>query len=235
MFFGYGIVGLDGFEVAWLDAGEAGGPLCLIREGEIGLVCSEMEQDTAGSRESMRLYTDVLCGMIKRTTIVPLRFGTLFDDEEQIIANLRQGAGTYKKLLARLAGQIEVELKVWWKKEGFEQTIMANKRLSRWKKALENNIGLGYDVVEFGKAVQAVADAEREKLAKLFLARLRPLATDHVLKEATDEFQAFDAVFLVSRSKEAEFDHAVGVLYDREPGKYIFKYTGPWAPHHFIT
>ncbi len=235
MYFGYGIVEMDGFEVGWLGADQEGLSLCLIHEGRIALLCSEMDQDNAGSRDSMRLYTDVLCRIIKQTTIIPLRFGTMFDDEQEIKDNLRQGEGTYKKLLGKFADHIEVELKVWWKKESFEQTILADKQLSRWKKALETTAGKGYDMVEFGKAIQAAADLAREKLAKVFLTRLRPLATDYVLKDPVDEFQAFDGVFLVHRSKEEEFDNAVGVLHEREPGKFIFKYTGPWAPHHFVT
>lgn len=234
MYFGYGIVEVSGFEVAWLSSGPEEEPLCLIIEGGLGLLGVETEEEAAGTRESMRRYTEALCQMIKKTTIIPLRFGTMFEEEEQIKAILRQEAKSYRKLLGKLTNKIEVELKVWWKKESFEQTILKNKRLSRWKKSLQAGMSQGYEVVEFGKAIQEVADQERKALAKSFLSMLRPLAADWQVKDPVDEYQAFDGVFLVERSKEEEFDNTVGVLYDRNPEKFIFKYTGPWAPHHFI-
>lgn len=234
MFFAYGIVRAQSFELAWLNLGEDSVPLCLIVEGELAMLCAEMEEDSAGTRESMRNYTEALCQIIKHTTIIPLRFGTLFDQEEQIKEILRQQAKDYLKLLSQLENKIEVELKVWWKQESFQQTIMKNKRLSRWKKALEAGVGKGYDVVEFGKAIQEAAEQQRKEVEKEFLALLRPLAVKWSIKEPLDEYQAFDAVFLVDRRKEEGFDATVGILYDRNPGKYVFKYTGPWAPHHFI-
>lgn len=235
MFFAYGIVKAQPFELAWLNLGEDSAPLCLIVEGELAMLCAEMQEDSAGTRESMRNYTEVLCQIIKHTTIIPLRFGTMFDQEEQIKKILRHQAKDYFKLLTQLDNKIEVELKVWWKQESFREVMMKDKRLSRWKKTLESGVGQGYDVVEFGRAVQEVAGLQRKAVEKEFIALLSPLAVKWVVKEPVDEYQAFDGVFLVDRRKEEEFDAAVGILYDRNPHKYVFKYTGPWAPHHFVT
>lgn len=233
LFFAYGIMRTETIEVAWLKLGENKEPLCCIIEGSLAMICGEMEEDSAATRESTRSYTEALCHIIKYATIIPIRFGTIFNEEGEIRKILRQQADYYTKLLNQFDNTIEVEVKVWWKEDKFSETMLKNKRLSRWKKALESGKGQGYDVVEFGKAVETVAIEERKKLEKSFLNVLRPLAADFVIKEATDSYQAFDGVFLVERRREVEFDAAVGIIYDKHQDM-VFKYTGPWAPHHFI-
>jgi hypothetical protein len=237
LYYGYGIIRANSLKVESLKLGPNQEPPCLIVEGELGMLCSEINDDSiaTATRESMSRYTEVLCQVIKHTTVVPLRFGTLFDQEEEIRKVLKKEKKRYLKFLTNLDNKIEVELKVWWKKESFQETMMKNKRLGRWKKALERGEGQGYDVVEFGKAIMEVADYERKQIEKSFLAMLRPLAAEWVVKDPMDEFQAFDGVYLVERQKEEDFDQAVGVLYEKYSATMIFKYTGPWAPHHFVN
>jgi hypothetical protein len=237
LYYGYGIIRANSLKVESLKLGPNQEPPCLIEEGELGMLCAEIEDDlmATATRESMSRYTEVLCQVIKHTTVVPLRFGTLFDQEEEIRKVLRKEKKSYLKFLTNLDNKIEVELKVWWKKESFQETMMKNKRLGRWKKALERGEGQGYDVVEFGKAIMEVADYERQEVEKSFLATLRPLADEWLVKDPMDEFQAFDGVFLVERQKEEDFDQAVGTLYEKYSATMLFKYTGPWAPHHFVN
>ncbi|HEY8911178.1 MAG TPA: GvpL/GvpF family gas vesicle protein [Desulfosporosinus sp.] len=237
MYYGYGIIRSKSIDVELLKLVPSQDPPCLIVEGELGMLCGEIKDDSmaTATRESMSRYTEVLCQVIKYTTVVPLRFGTLFDQEEEIRTVLKKKKKSYSKILSNLDNKIEVELKVWWKKESFQETMMKNKQLGRWKKALERGEGQGYDVVEFGKAIMEVADYERKELEKVFLAKLRPLAAEWVVKDPMDEFQAFDGVYLVDRQKEEDFDQAVGVLYAKYSETMIFKYTGPWAPHHFVN
>lgn len=237
MYYGYGIIRADSLSIEALNLGSDQKALCLICEGELGMLCAEMAEESiaTATRESMSRYTEVLCQVIKLTTVVPLRFGTLFDKKEDICAVLKREKKNYLKLLANLDNKIEVELRVWWKKESFQETMLKNKHLGRWKAALEKGEGQGYDVVEFGKAIMEAADYERKEVEKAFQAMLRPLAVKWVVKDPMDEFQAFDGVYLVERQKEGEFDQAVGVLYKKYSETMIFKYTGPWAPHHFVN
>ena len=237
MYYAYGIIWANSEDVELLKSAFKQEQLSLVVEGGLGLICTEINDDsmTMATRESMSRYTTVLCQVIKRTSVVPLRFGTVFNQEEEIIKVLRREKKNYLKLLRHLENKIEVELKVWWKKESFQETMMKNKRLVRWKKALERGEGQGYDVVEFGKAIMETADYERKEIEKNFLAALRPLAVEWVVKDPMDEFQAFDGVYLVDRQKEEEFDQAVGKLYEKCSETMIFKYTGPWAPHHFVN
>jgi len=237
LYYCYGIIRAKSIEVEALKFGPKLETLCLIVEGELGMLCTKIEDDSmaTATRESMSLYTDVLCQVIKHTTVVPLRFGTLFDQEEEIRRVLKKDKKRYFRFLTSLDNKVEVELKVWWKKESFQETMLKNKRLGRWKKAIESGEGQGYDVVEFGKAIMEVADYERKEVEKSFLATLRPLADEWLVKEPMDEFQAFDGVFLVERQKEEDFDQAVGTLYEKCSATMIFKYTGPWAAHHFVN
>ncbi len=235
MYFGFGIVGLNQLALDKLNVKGMEQSLRLIEQGNLAMLCSESDEELSATPESMRSYTTTLCEVIKSVTIVPLRFGTVFPQEEEIRAVLKSKSKEYLKLLAKLDQKIEVELKVWWKKEIFMQTMLKNKRVARWKKALEGGKGKGYDVVEFGKAIEELANQERIALIKVFGDLLQPYAADCIVVDPRDEYQVYDGVFLVERAREEEFDQAVGLLHDKYSEIMVFKYTGPWAPHHFIN
>lgn len=234
MYFGYGIVTTKSIHINDLNEMNKDGKLCLIDEKDLGMICAEVQQEEAATQEIMRRYTATLCHVIKSATIIPLRFGTLFENEEEIRQVIKKNMKAYTQLLTKLDNKIEIELKVWWKKETFQETMLKNKKLAKWKKQLEKGTNQGFDIVEFGKGIMEVADQERLVLEKAFLSVLSPLAVDVLSKEPTDEFQAFDGVFLVTRQNEQTFDNAVGALYEKNSEIFRFKYTGPWAPHHFI-
>ncbi|MHB8124450.1 MAG: GvpL/GvpF family gas vesicle protein [Desulfitobacteriaceae bacterium] len=235
MYFGYGIVGHNTLELEKLNVKGLEHRLRLIEQGRLAMLCTESEEELSATPESMRNYTTTLCEVIKSVTIIPLRFGTVFSQEEEIRAVLKSKSKEYLKLLTKLDQKIEVELKVWWKKEVFMQTMLKNKRVARWKKALEAGNGKGYDVVEFGKAIEELANHERAELSKAFGSLLQPFAVDWVILDPRDEYQVYDGVFLVDRSREEEFDQATGKLHEKYSEIMVFKYTGPWAPHHFIN
>lgn len=234
MYFGYGILRANTLSLDAIGQVQDESVLCLITENELSLLCARVHEESSATPEGMHDYTRLLSQIIQKTAIIPLRFGTLFEQEEDVRKVLRQNAKTFLKQLRKFEEKIEIELRVWWKKENFQQVMLKNKRLGRWKKALEEGTGQGFDVVEFGKAISEGADLERKHIEKTFLAALRPLAVKWLVKEPTDELQAFDGVFLVEKAREEEFDNAVGSLYESRSQEMIFKYTGPWAPHHFV-
>lgn len=234
MYFGYGILRANSLSEDQLKQVQYPGNPCLIGENQLCMLCVEMKEESAVTPEGIRNYTRLLSQIVQMTAVIPLRFGTLFDEEEHVRNVLRQNAKTYLKNLNQFDGKIEVELRVWWKEEAFQQAMLKKKRLSRWKKALEEGAGKGFDVVEFGKAISEVADQERKEIEKTFVTVLRPFASKWLVKETSDELQAYDGVFLVEKTKEEEFDQAVGVLFNKYSEEMIFKYSGPWAPHHFV-
>jgi len=234
MYFAYGIVSAKFCQDDCLMAGSGLDAYSFIVEGELALVCMQTESEETLSTKSISNYSETLSRLVGYTAVIPLRFGTQFDTEQQIHKTLRQNNKDFVKLLKKLNNKIEIELKVWWKKESFEATMLKNKKLAKWKKAIESGRGQGYDVVEFGQATKEVADQVREELAKTILAVLKPLAVEWVIKDPIDEFQAFQGVFLVDKQQEDAFDEAVGRLYKEYTEEMVFKYTGPWAPHHFV-
>lgn len=228
MYVGLGIVKIDDFQPQWLSTDEI-----VIIESQLGLVCIQTEQNI--SMQSIRQYSVSLSRIIRNGTIIPLRFGTIFEEEADIQRALREGADVYTSLLNKFNNQFEVELWISWSKDNFSQDMLNDKKLARWKKLLESGKGQGYDVVEFGKAVQEAADRKRQNIRKKVLEILRPLARAYQINECHDELEAFHGIFLLLRSQEEEFDQAVDVLYKKLAEGYTFKYTGPWPVHHFLN
>src|SRR5947209_7543702 len=54
----------------------------------------------------------VLSDIFKSTAIIPFRFPTVFDNEEQLIQRLQERAGEYTELLARFRDLVQMEIRV---------------------------------------------------------------------------------------------------------------------------
>ena len=66
------------------------------------------------------------------------------------------------------------------------------------------------------------------------MASIKDVALNMQLKKIFSPLMIFNAVFLIERDKEGEFDRKVDEL-DQRYGKGIkFIYTGPLAPYSFV-
>lgn len=234
MYYGYGILASNGInteEIIALSEGDI--KAVFIEEEPLAILCS-LTDSAKPTVAGVRHYNKCLCHLIRSNTIIPLRFGTVFNTEDEIHDVLRKNKKKYLKLLDTFNRAFEVELKVYWEKETFQSTILSHKRLARWKHALERGDGRGYDLVEFGRAVQETADQERKRIVKTATALLNPLARKIIQKDCTSELEAFYGIYLIERDKEEQFDEAVGQLASDLGTGFHFKYTGPWPVHHFI-
>ncbi|MGC7873197.1 GvpL/GvpF family gas vesicle protein [Desulfosporosinus sp. SYSU MS00001] len=234
MYYGYGILAKDSIDpagIASLNSEDI--KAVYIDEGPLAVLCGVTESNKP-TVAGIRHYNKSLCQLAKMTTIIPLMFGTVFHTDDEIHSVLRKNQKKYLRLLETFNGTFEVELKISWEKDSFQNTMLSHKKLARWKNALAKGDGKGYDLVEFGRAVQETADQERRRIVRLVMTLLKPLARNSIQKECTNEFEAYNGVFLIERDNEEQFDQTVDQLALQLGKGFSFKYTGPWPVHHFI-
>jgi len=188
--------------------------------------------------EKLMAHARALEEIMKRTTVIPVKFGVVFDSQRTLLRLLQQNATELKEILAMVAGRIELGLKVAWRKETlqeiFAEMASSDPEVMAWKQEAEKTNGNGLQIaLSLGELVQNKLAKKAEELRAELLAPLQRLAVATRRNETRMERMILNEAFLVDRDREAEFDRAVEELVAEYEDRLEFKYTGPWPPYSF--
>jgi hypothetical protein len=189
------------------------------------------------SRENTIAHERAIEEVMKTYTVLPVRFGTITEDEENVREILKREYDKFKELLNKMEGKKEMGLKAI-----FEDSIY-NDILERYPeiRALKEKIKAFpqeqtiYQRVEIGGMVQVALEKEKQIYNQLILNILNPLAEEVKINNNYGERMILNAAFLVYKDKEEMFDQEVRELDNDFGDKINFKYIGTVPPFNFVN
>jgi hypothetical protein len=220
--------GIGGAAVTTIDA-----------DGLAALVSDFAESEAALGREAIATHARVLEVALEAGTVLPMRFGVVMQDEDDVLHNLLAAhAGTLREQLAELAGKVELRLRATYEQDRLMREVAAaNPEIARLSTALRGTPADAtyYERIRLGELVAGAVAERRDHDAQTILAALSPLALAVRVADAEHDRVALSASFLVERNRMAEFDAAVDRVGEAHAGRLRFKYTGPLPPHSFVA
>lgn len=179
-------------------------------------------------------------------TVIPLKFGTIFETEETFQAMITEKKTTIMEQFQRLSDKEEWNLKVYAAKDKFMNNVVENSEEMEQKKADIEAMPKGRQFFEKKKLANFAEEKAIEKIRD-YCQELH----DHLksLSEATDvkknwerkvtgrdEDMSLNSVYLVNADgKKALLDYVEAekqYAEDHDTGFY-FEMTGPWPSYHF--
>lgn len=215
-------------------------PVQLIEESDLVMVWSALEEDIPtlrASRKNLMAHQKVLEEILKTHTLLPLRFGTIAENEDQVRRLLARNQEAMQQQLQRVEGKFEMGLKAIWKDMQviFQELVADNQTIQKRKQQAQKG-GLSHDQqIELGKQVEQALQNKRELEAQALLQRLQPLALEYSQQDPIGDSMCLNAAFLIDRAHEAAFDERVQQIGDDYENRMDFKYVGPLPPYNFVT
>jgi hypothetical protein len=204
-------------------------------DGLTAFVAPASIEEKVPSREAMMAHERVVGALYTLTTVVPVSFGTIFRDQTEVVRLLELNSEQLKAALKRLAGRIEVGLKVFWKKEVFAAKFgeqdPAMAQLVR--KVRETGKGSSLMVAKVGELVEVRVQQARNAFVREIHQVLAELAEDAVLNDILAIQMVCNAAYLLRKEDERAFDEKVNELLEPRLGEFVVRYTGPWPPYNF--
>ncbi|MDP1760137.1 MAG: GvpL/GvpF family gas vesicle protein [Candidatus Woesebacteria bacterium] len=214
-----------------------------------GAVPNETDGIPVGTRlgieEVLRGHEDVVDTLMKQTTIVPIKFGTVLKDEEAALKMLQDYEGKFKKLLSKFTGREEWGIKVYADSKKFKDYIGKNEpeflkqqgSLSKvaskgaayllgrkMEEELKNDVASRLAKTSEVIFQEAGKDAYEAKLNKTLPQKLTGKNKEMILNTA----------FLIEKEKVARFCKQVKKLIEKyEPMGIEIELSGPWPPYSF--
>ena len=218
-------------------------------QNQVKKLFSELTKTTgaaqSGTEEILQAHEDVVNTLMKSTTVVPFKFGTILKDEKAASKMLQDDEEKFKELLSKFTGRAEWGLKVYADTQEFIRHIVQIepkfKNLEEQREKLPR--GVAYLL---GKKMEAeLKDNAVARLAEVTEVIFQELGKDaHEVKlnktlpqklTGKKKEMILNTVYLVEREKVARFCKQGKRLTEKYESLGLdLEVSGPWPPYSFI-
>jgi hypothetical protein len=233
----YGVV--EATATAPRGRGIADAPLRLVASENAAALVSEIGADRLRfGREEVLVHARVLEQALDRGPVLPMRFGVVMDDADEVRDRLLDEHGPeLRTQLTEMEGKVEIRIRAAYDEESLLRNVLRERpeiATLRESVAGRPEDASYYDRIRLGELIAAAIERHREVDANAIIEALGRRALSVVAAEPSHERVVVQASFLVERSHLAEFDAAVDQVAEGYGGQIRFKYTGPLPPHSFV-
>ena len=219
------------------DAGLGGKPVEPVRFDAVAALTSPVPPGKVRARRADLLcHFDVVGTAFENGTVIPLRFGIVFEDEASLVEDfLKPRHDELVGLLRELRNRVELRVTAHYREDAIlAEIVRENRTVARLREAAKQGRTGQPVLLELGELVAAELRARTIRDGRMILDRLRPLALGYELDEEPIENQVLRGSFLVERKRVPAFDDAMEDLASGQAGRIDFKYVGPLPPHSFV-
>jgi Gas vesicle synthesis protein GvpL/GvpF len=195
--------------------------------GEFSVVVSEYERNGEPLGEKSVLeHARVVSVCFRTGTVLPFRFGTIFDTDDALRQAVRANRRTFGQSVARLRGKAEMHLKVLVR-DGVLRDAMADV-------ALPDTVGGEYLIKLREKAAK---DRERQTKARALSVQVHklfnPLEEEISCKRVDSNGMLIDIAHLIDSKSVEKYQNRYSSAAKQLKNCELL-ISGPWPPYHFL-
>ncbi len=192
--------------------------------GEFVVIVSEMEHGQALSQQSAMEHARVIGECFKVSTLLPFKFGTVFDGDEALRQAIRNNKKTFAESIAHLRGKAEMHIKVTVREGACVAELLelpAHKAGGEYLTRLKE---------------QASRDRERQSRARALsvqVSRLLSPLQEEISCRKNESGMVLDIAHLIESDGVERYQSRYSNALRQFKGVEI-TLSGPWPPYHFM-
>ena len=169
--------------------------------------------------------------------VLPIKFGTVLSDAEQVRSVLYLGREEFRQALALVGDRHEVDVAVTWDTQRIFTEIAGQPEVA----AIRNQVAaLPPDKtmagrVAIGRLVKEMFDTRRNQVRDELVGEISPAAYRWRLNPVMDDSMVMNVACLVNAAEEEALEDAVYALDERYQDRLNFRLVGPLPPYSFAT
>ena len=207
--------------------GVNGAPVLSYPSGEFAVIVSEFDRQTATLDEKSVLeHARVVSVSFRTATVLPFRFGTIFDTEDGLRQAVRANRRTFGDSVARLRGKSEMRIKLVVR-DGSLRAAMEEIELP-------DTVGREYLAKLREKACR---DRERQTKARALSVQVHklfnPLEEEVSCKKVDTDGMLLDIAHLIDTKSIEKYQNRYNTA-TKQLKNCQLAISGPWPPYHFL-
>jgi hypothetical protein len=219
------VTGVDGSDVE------------MVEHEQFAALTSRIQTESLRAPRELRRHWRVLQQACEATTVIPVRFGTVLDNERAVREDLLDANAEHLgELLAQLDGCVQMTVKGAYVEERvLADAVKSSPALSRLAVRVRQTPEAAsyYDRIRLGEGIAQAVALQREQDAERAFAILEPAAVTGRAEDAPGQLDAFNLAFLVKRDRQDDFSDRVRDLSAEFEGRIEVRYVGPLPPYSF--
>jgi len=170
-------------------------------------------------------------------TILPVKFSTLVEGEDEIRSVLEQGYKKLAKTLDQTDGLVEIEVAATWDLKRVLEDIGTEEEFRRLKHSMAGKSAAEILEIQInaGKLVKESLDRQRESYRSQMIQSLAETALDIQPNALVADEMVMNVAFLIQREKQDDFDRQVRRINEAFNDQINFRVIGPLPPYSFST
>jgi hypothetical protein len=202
-------------------------PVLSYPSGEFAVIVSEFERETQTLDEKSVLeHARVVSVCFRNSTVLPFRFGTIFDSDEALRQAVRANRRTFGQSVAKLRGKSEMRLKLVVR-DGSLRDAMT-------EVILPDTVG-----PEYLSKLREKASRERERQTKARALSVQvhklfnPLDEEVSCKKVSADGMLIDIAHLIDSKSVEKYQNRYTTA-AKQLKNCELAISGPWPPYHFL-
>ncbi|MEU8980925.1 GvpL/GvpF family gas vesicle protein [Streptomyces sp. NPDC048309] len=214
--------------------GEPPAALRTVTAGPLSAVVSDAPEDLRPKRRDIIAHQEVQQRLMADGTVLPMRFGLLATDDEDVRLALEQNAEDYTDKLRVLEGCVEYHLKASQDEDALLRQILLESDVAReLNESIRGGTAAPEAPVRLGELVAQEVQARQEALAAGVVEALRPFARQLESSQPTGS-DFLSTSFLVNGEQEERFLTAELSVAHQLGDDFTFRLNGPLPPYSFV-
>lgn len=220
-------------------AGIDGAQVYTISNGKVAAVVSDIPNaKIRPERRHLAAQQAVLKGLLATAGgMLPMAFGIIADGPKAVQKILSRNHEAFLKQLMRVAGMVEMGLRVSWDVPNiFEYFVNTHEDLRAARDRFLGPYGnpSQEDKIELGRLFDRLLNDDREAYTEKVEEILGHYCKEMKRNKCRRENEVMSLACLVGRETQDHFEEGVFEAAKLFDNNFTFDYNGPWAPHNFV-
>ncbi|WP_406068428.1 GvpL/GvpF family gas vesicle protein [Streptomyces sp. NBC_01020] len=214
--------------------GQPPSELRVVGTDDLSAVVSDAPADLRAKRRDLVAHQTVLTSLLEDGAALPMRFGVLGPDDDQVITALEQQHDDYSARLKELNGCLEYNLKgARDEQDLLRQIVNESGAVRELRERTRQNPGDHDAMLALGELISHEVQAHEQQDREEITSRLERSAVRVVNGEPT-KTHFLNVSFLVERDRAAAFTQSVHEEAERWGDAFTHSLNGPLPPYSFV-
>lgn len=212
--------------------GVGNGEIYSVQFEDVGAVVSDVFENCKIGMEEVKIHDEALRKIMQPQAVIPMSFGIVAKDEEEIRNILKRARMKLKKTLEKVDNKLQINVKISWDKDVLASILNENVEIRKLTLKAKENADQSMRI-ELGRKVKSALDEKKKEYMTEITSVLKRLSCDSEENKIPDQNTLMNAAFLVEKNREHEFYDKLDEMEKEYSHKLKFLAVGPLPPYNF--